>query len=79
MTTAETKAACDALRGEDLCDLAVVHLIDCVEATLLFHSFSPWDGEKATRWLELTGHDEATTKSLCDFLRTVIQPEATHG
>jgi hypothetical protein len=41
------------------------------EAALLFHSASPWDAEKASRWRELTGAEECTAKALCDFGRQV--------
>jgi hypothetical protein len=46
-------------------------LVDGLEATLLFHSSSPWDDTKAARWSELTGSTDATTKALCDFLRSI--------
>lgn len=44
----------------------------CAEATLLFHSGSPWDARKKQRWLELTGQDEATTRVLCDMQRAAF-------
>lgn len=45
-----------------------------VRAALLFHSASPWDDTKRLRWLELTGSTEATTRALCDFLRSILLP-----
>lgn len=46
-------------------------LSDVVEALLLFHSVD-WTQEKRYRWHKLTGHEEATTKVLCDFARSVL-------
>lgn len=43
-----------------------------LQATLLFHSASPWDAEKRMRWLELTGSSEATTRALCDAVRRAL-------
>jgi hypothetical protein len=37
---------------------------------LLFYS-ACWTAEKSRRWLEMTGRDEVTTKSMCDWLREV--------
>lgn len=46
-------------------------LEDAVEMVLLYHSASPWDDAKTKRWERWTGRDEATTKALCDQLRTL--------
>lgn len=47
--------------------------------TLLFHSCSPWDREKAWKWLNyqkvIAGLEpmvEATTKVLCDAVRAAL-------
>jgi hypothetical protein len=48
-----------------------VRLRQGIEATMLFHSMSPWDTSKASRWTQLTGKDTASNRVLCDFLRTV--------
>lgn len=39
------------------------------KATLMFHRGGRWDHEE---WKQLTGQDEATTKSLCDFVRSAL-------
>jgi hypothetical protein len=41
-----------------------------IEVVLLFYS-ACWTAEKSRRWLEMTGRDEVTTKSMCDWLREV--------
>ncbi len=43
-----------------------------LKAVLLFHSASPWDSEKKTRWWNLTQTDEATTRNLCDCVRLAL-------
>lgn len=40
-------------------------------ATLLFHG-SVWSAETRELWKQLTGEDEATTKTLCDFVRKCL-------
>jgi len=44
------------------------------EATLLFHSGSPWTEEKQREWERLTGDvsHQVTTKRLCDFIRSTL-------
>lgn len=54
-----------ALRGR------ILEFDAAAEATLLFHSLSPWDDAKRDRWATLTGGRDATTKGLCDFVRSV--------
>jgi hypothetical protein len=41
-------------------------------AVLLFHSSEAWTGEKQQAWRALTGAPEATTRALCDFVRSVM-------
>ena len=45
---------------------------ELAELVLLFHSGGPWTPEKAARWAELTGNQEATTKVLSDAARSVL-------
>ena len=50
---------------------------EALEAVLLFFDSSPWGDDKAERWLALTGHEEATTKVLCDGVRAALSlPDA---
>ncbi len=42
------------------------------EATLLFYRNGSWDGNKQAQWKDLTGEEEATTKSLCDAVRNAL-------
>ena len=44
-----------------------------LEAVLLFHSGGPWNDAKNQRWRLLTGHDEATTRVLCDTAREALE------
>jgi len=41
------------------------------QATLLFHG-SLWLPAQREEWKRLTGEDEATTKTLCDFVRKCL-------
>lgn len=47
-----------------------------LEAVLLFHSGAPWDDRKTSIWQYLTGTHEATTKVLCDTVRSALNFEA---
>ena len=44
-------------------------------AVLLFHRGGPWTPEDRAAWKELTGSDEATTRTLCDLARQAAEPE----
>jgi hypothetical protein len=45
-------------------------LVEALEAVLLFHSGTPWDSEKRLQWSNIVGHSDATTKALCNFIRS---------
>ena len=45
---------------------------DALRAVLLFHGGGPWDAAKAAAWERLTGEREATTRTLCDFVRAAL-------
>lgn len=47
-------------------------LLQACEAVLLFHGGGPWDDERAKKWQRLVGHDDCTTKALCDFVRVAV-------
>jgi len=47
-------------------------LLEALEAVLMFHAGGQWDADKRNRWQVLTGHEEATTKVLCDFVRAAL-------
>jgi len=49
-----------------------------LEAVLLFQSDTPWTTHKMNRWLALTGTTDATTKVLCDTVRTALQAHKKH-
>jgi hypothetical protein len=54
----------------------IIRQREALEAVLLFYGPSPWTGEAATRWFEITGSGEVTTKVLCDHIRSVLgEPE----
>lgn len=41
-------------------------------ATLLFHEGGEWDRERQRVWLAMTGHEEATTRILCETVRAAL-------
>ena len=43
------------------------------KAVLMFHSVSPWTAEKRFEWQALTGTEEATMRTLCDFARRCLE------
>ncbi len=47
-------------------------LEDAVKLVLLFHSGGIWDNDKRAEWLRITGSTEATTKVMCDHLRSAL-------
>lgn len=47
-------------------------LVEALEMVVLYHSGSPWDAAKAKRWERWSGSDDATTRNMCDQLRTVL-------
>lgn len=50
-------------------------LIRACKATLLFHRGGAWTPEVRVEWQLLTNKAEATTKSLCDFIREVLDEQ----
>jgi hypothetical protein len=44
---------------------------DALQLVLLFHS-PDWTPEKRAEWLRITGSKEATTKVLCDHVRSAL-------
>lgn len=50
---------------------AVPGLIGLARAVLLWHR-PMWGDEERSEWTRLTGQEEATSRSLCDFARQVL-------
>jgi hypothetical protein len=48
-------------------------LENLAQAVLLFHRGGEWTYQDKLAWQVLTGSEEATTKTLCDFARKVIK------
>jgi hypothetical protein len=48
---------------------------DLAAAVLLFHSGGYWSAEKRDLWEQLTGQREATTRTLCDCARALLERE----
>lgn len=46
-------------------------IVDGLRAVLLFHG-AQWGDKEKREWTRITGVDEATTKVLCDHIRTLI-------
>ncbi len=49
-------------------------LTDALKLVLLFYTID-WTEEKKAEWLRITGSHEATTKVMCDHIRTVMMIE----
>ena len=47
-------------------------VLDALRLVLLFHSGSPWDEAKCVEWFRITGTREASTKVLCDHVRSAL-------
>ena len=47
-------------------------LHDVAEATLLWFAPPPWTNPQRAKWTELTGADDANTKTLCDAIRRAL-------
>lgn len=47
-------------------------LAKACRAVLLFHGASEWTPDVRSEWKELTGADEATTRTLCDAVRRAL-------
>jgi hypothetical protein len=55
---------------EDRAPNPIAALHDVIEVVLLFHAGGQWTLERRVRWEMLTGR-EATSKSMCDWLREI--------
>jgi hypothetical protein len=47
-------------------------LVDALKLPLLFHAGGPWDAKRRAEWLRITGSLEATSKVMCDHLRSAV-------
>jgi hypothetical protein len=45
---------------------------DALRLVLLFHTGGDWTAERRAEWLRITGSTEATTKVLCDHVRSAL-------
>lgn len=45
---------------------------DALRLVLLFHAID-WTAERRAEWLRITGTKEATTKVLCDYVRSCLE------
>jgi hypothetical protein len=51
-----------------------------LELPLMFHAGGPWDADKVARWKAITGTTEATSRVMCDTIRSVLgMPKAAKG
>ena len=51
-----------------------------LELPLLFHAGGLWDDDKRARWKEITGTEEATTRVMCNTVRSALGiPKAARG
>lgn len=59
-------------------------VMDALRLVLLFHDSGPWTSSRRAEWLRIVGTTEATTKVLCDHIRSALElgarcPEAMDG
>jgi hypothetical protein len=59
-------------------------VMDALRLVLLFHDSGPWTSSRRAEWLRITGTTEATTKVMCDHVRSALEigtrcPEAMDG
>ncbi len=83
MTERDARCTCDLVRRSivpeehnETCPVVANPMrseIQLAQAVLLFHRGGPWTEEDRAAWLALTGSDEATTRTLCDLARRVLQ------
>lgn len=67
-----TQAEADALvAANQRLERRVGALEEALEMVILYHSGGWWDENKSRRWERWTGRPEATTRALCDQLRTL--------
>jgi hypothetical protein len=52
-------------------------LLDAIRLVLLFHGGGDWNKEHRAEWLRITGTAEATTKVMCDHLRSALAVYST--
>lgn len=52
-------------------------LLDAIRLPLLFHAGGDWNKERRAEWLRITGTAEATTKVMCDHLRSALAVYST--
>ena len=61
----------------------VAKLEEALEMVIEYHASGPWDAAKSKRWERWTGSPHASTRSLCDQLRSLRQSaestESTSG
>lgn len=48
-------------------------LINACKAVLMFHRGGPWSEAMRDEWKALTGADEASTRTLCEFVREQLE------
>jgi hypothetical protein len=48
------------------------NVADALKLPLLFHAGGEWDAARRAEWLRITGTTEATTKVLCDHIRSTL-------
>lgn len=61
-----------ALESAEVTGANVERLRKALRVVLFFYSPSPWDEAKRRRWHELSGHEDASSKNLCDVVRAAL-------
>ena len=67
----EALIAADFRYVADMAD-AAQRLAEALSLPLRFHSGAPWTPDDADAWERITGTKEATSKVMCDAIRTAL-------
>lgn len=62
----------DLLQERDALAARVTALEGALELVLMFYGAAYWNEPESSRWREITGKDEATTKVMCDHIRALL-------
>ena len=72
--------AIDKVHADPECAYEAIHILRrqkgeaerLLRAVLLFYQAPEWDDAQRLEWEDITGESEATTKVLCDSIRTLL-------
>lgn len=65
--------------GRELTAAEIAPLVSALRLPLLFHQGGEWTPEHRAEWLKITGHEDATTRVMCDHIRKVLGEPCPDG